>query len=375
MMLFIRLVFATILCLGSFYVSAERLHYTVEIPPKTEFKLKRVGFYVLGNDANNLASMLGTSLSSRGVEVVSNLGVSSIVRNSGLRYSSDVHEQLKGALGDSGLFVIRTLASRSDRTRSSDKDKDGKYTYYAKTRYYLTMSVQLQDLTTRKMDKVLRYEESIEESDWSYSYGGAEYPSSAPLTSKLLKRISNRIVSHYFPRTEKHRIAFYADKYFDSKKSYKAFKKDRKEEGLSITAASVEMAKTSDVKPKHIAKAYHNYGIALFLTGDFDKALEQLDEARSIKDERTFRKSIKKIEEAKTYRDALQRWNTSSVMVGSDAPLPEVKNVAVESPSNNDLNEDEIIAKLKKYKKLLDQGLINQEAYDKKSAPLIEMLD
>lgn len=349
---------------------SKKLQYKSKTAPTSDLRLKRIGFYSKDGHAKNLERLLISSFENEGIEVVStNELLSRELRREG---DQAVLDEFALHFGETAIFVIDSIRVFPDRSRRYEKDKEGKYTYYHTLKYNMQMDIKLINLANNRRLRTFSFNDTIKKETSTENRHSSEEPSARDAEQELLRRFSRKITALYLPRSFYKSLKFFPEKKHGSKKAYNALKDGNYKLALELAEDALSSTQNyAKAKSKHIAHAHYNLGVALFLNKKYDAAISEITQAISTHDNKAYSKTIAKIEAERENDEKLQAWVESDNVIGAK-PLPTVAQIAEVSAGPT---QEELIAKMKKYKKLLDEGLINQETYDKKIAPIIDQIE
>ncbi len=359
---------------------------TIELqhPPYSHLRVKTVAFTKPeGECGDSMFSRLESDFINSGVEVVDRQHFDAVLAEHKFQVSGLVDQKTAvdvGALvGAQALIMVRMLQCDTSQRTQRFQDRKGNVRYEYFTDAAINGTIRTIDLTTGKVLAAQPFDDKESEGSWS------GYPDRKNMIFEAEDSATSKIHRMFFPWTENRTFIFFDDKECDLKLAFQLVKATDLEGGLKQSDANLDACRgMSEVKPKVLAHAYYNVGMAHFLLNQFDDALPNFMEAEKLQGGSIVTEAMKECQEAKRLDEAMSRYETDEAGVraelgGRDSSAPAQPEASSSgtvggAPTSRQTNGKSVEARLKSLKDLLKKGLITQKEYDKKKAEILKDL-
>ena len=175
---------------------------------------------------------------------------------------------------------------------------------------------------------------STPRSDWRTpsNEGYPAYPSKFEVRDLMMAEATNRSTGCSSRGTSGEELYFFNDDECGLKTAYGLMKIGEIESAATQSEENLELCKTADVKPKFLARAYYNLGMARFLQSRFDEALELLKTAFGIDGGNIISESIAECRKAQSLAAAMAELDDGGgfeVPAGSQGAEPTVQSASM----------------------------------------------
>jgi tetratricopeptide (TPR) repeat protein len=321
-MLFVFFGIATI-SKAQFFDELSNPQVTVNInhPPGLGLKINKVAFNAAtGNCSEQINDALIQDFVSSKVDVIDRANLNTILAEHNLNTSGYIDQTSAVAIGKiigpSALITAKVLRCETKKENLSGTEE--KYDYKTKQKYYvkyyierittfLKVSIQTVDLTTGRIfaAKVFDYAPYLE----NKSYDGVpEAPSEFDNQERAYKALTLEVHKLFFAWTEQSVLYFFDDKDGGLKQAYQALKVGDIDGSFKLSVQNLETCKkSSDIKPKILAHAYYNLGMSYMIRNEYDKAIENFQEAQVLKPGRIISNTMSDCVKAKNLLIEMQK--------------------------------------------------------------------
>jgi tetratricopeptide (TPR) repeat protein len=203
----------------------------------------------------------------------------------------------------------------------------------------------------------------------------AEYPSEYEILDYARTLAAVSVHKLFVPWTEERSVYCFDDKDCSLKSAHALLKSGDIDGTLSRSQENVTACKAdAAAKPKTLAHAYHNLGIAYFLKGQYDAALGQFAEAQRVAPSGITSDAGAEVQNARSVALALQRIDEKPAVGG---PSSSALNFTGQSSagstdkSSSSGSGSSAEERLKKLEDLYKKKIITKAEYDKKRAQII----
>lgn len=278
-------------CLALVSVAHAQIFARMANPLVSGLEFERVAFLSdRGQCTDALTDVLVESFIRNGVEVLDRQNTETLLLERYLGGSFYVSDEsiaaLEELLGPTALVVIRVERCAFDRDRAYTDVRTRKgiaRRFIARTDGYLRGSIRVVDLATSRISTAARIDEQHREELASYE-GWPGYPSPYDVQDVLLATALAKIHRLFFPWTEQTELHFFNDEQCGLKDAYKLLKVGDGDGAARISRQNLERCEVIDVKEKFRARAYDNVGMTHFILGEYEHALDDLQEGYMIQD-------------------------------------------------------------------------------------------
>lgn len=353
-------------------------------PPGFPLTLERAAVVPRGGECSGeLVDAVISLFSEQGVELLDRENFEAILAEQDLGISGLVSPEsaveMGKLMGSAVLVMVNTQRCDEQERRSRESFKNivtGQtgYKYIAKTEGFLKGSVRVVDLATGQIFASRPVEGRSVLVNTSHE-GYPEFPSTYDARDGALRKAVTDVHRMFFPWHERKELYFFNDDECGLRSAFKLMEIDDVDGAAEQSAVNLEACKAAAVKPKFLARAYYNLGMARLLQSRYDEALELLGEAYRRDGGDIIAESIGEARRAKQLSTEMARLESSAelgtvVAASAAAPAPAAGVVPASAASGGgDPGSPE--SRLRKLDELLAKGLINREEYEKKRGQIL----
>lgn len=353
-------------------------------PPGFPLTLERAAVVPRGGECvGELVEAVISLFSEQGVELLDRENFEAILAEQDLGISGLVSPEsaveMGKLMGSAVLVMVNTQRCDEQQRHSRDSYKNvitgqSGYKYYSKTEGFLKGSVRVVDLATGRIfasqpveGRSLLVHDSVE--------GYPEFPSTYDARDGALRQAVIDVHRMFFPWHERKELYFFNDDECDLRSAFKLMEIDDIAGAAEQSAANLEACKTAAVKPKFLARAYYNLGMARLLQSRYDEALELLGEAYRRDGGDIIAESISEARRARQLSADMTRLEGAAEIGTVVAANPRASAMAAgvvpasAAPGGSDPGSPE--SRLQKLDELLAKGLITREEYEKKRGEIL----
>lgn len=355
---------------------------TLRHPPGLGLTVKRIAFAPISNAtscADQFLDAVGNDFIGSGAEVVDRQNLEAMLSEHRFSLTEFVDQQAKAQLGKmlgpAALVFVKVMRCAPESKRVYDDWKDLKgiahRTYISRATQHFKASVRTVDLTTGKTLAAIPIEITETRENKTVDEGWAEFPSEYELLDEAIRKGVVEAHRMFFPWTENRELYFFDDEPCGLKTAFRLLKGGDQEGALRQSESNVETCKAmTKVKPKIIWHAHYNVGMANFILGNHDKALQHFSDASAAGGGDIVAQSMAECRRAKQLAEQMRRVEERPPL---DTPPPTTTKVAsnTKTPAKAVESTEDVETKLKKLKSMLDKGLITKAEYDKKKSELL----
>ncbi len=364
-------------------ITNPHVYQTITHPPELGLHIKRVaimpeGYYT----SNELADYITTYLVNTGkIEVVDRAHLYEILKEQNLSLSGRIDTtsavKLGKLLGASALITVNVYNEEYKKEMKKDEYKTKKgisIKYTARIDGYLKFSIKTIDLQTGKIfsAKIFEINDYLE----NYKYGERPvYPDYHPLRDRMYKKAMEGIMRLYLPWEQTISFVFYDSKKCGMKEAYSYMKIKNYQKALEKSLNVLECLKNSGANAKYLSRGYYNVGVCYFFKGDYQKARDYFNKAYQIKSYSTYKEAINKVNITESTEIAFLQYLKEEHQIDSNTQTSTVQNQSQSNTQQNQTqSDDDIVEKLRKLKKLYEEGLITEEEYKQKKKEILNNL-
>lgn len=374
-------------------MSNPKVQVALRHPPGLGLNVAKIAFGpARGDKSDQFVDALVQDFVQEGIEVIDRQHVQELLAEHQLTLSGYVDQKSAAALGKilgpaALIFVnVQRAATEQKQLYEDLQDRQGvrHRRYLSRTQAFFKASVQTVDLTTGRIFQAVTLDFSPKEENASIDRCCAEFPSEYTVLDNAIKLAVIDVHRLFAPWSENREMYFFDDKTCGLKNAHAMLKAGDVEGVLAESKRSVEECQPSPkMKPKVVAHAQYNLGMAHVLKGEYDEALrlfsesqrtdasgitvETIAETRRMKEVAEARRRVESrvaIGAAAPGADAAARTRPASYSATGVATAP-----AVESPGDGVIEE-----RLRRLDELYRKKLITKVEYDKKRAELLKQL-
>lgn len=362
----------------------------LEHPPALRMTVNRVAFGAAeGQCADELVDALIATFVNQGVEVIDRLHLQALLAEhefsvSGLVDRASVAE-LGKILGPTALIFVNSRRCTTEQQRLTDQRNIllvGKtLVFTSRTTAYFKGSVQVIDLGTARIHSARAIDEQVKLENQARG-GQPEFPSTYEAVDRVLQLAAHRVHQLFFPWTEQRTLRFYDADECNLKLAYNLVQAGDYEAALEQSKQNAtECDRYRSTKPRLSARARYNLGMAHFLVGDHDTALDELEESLRIRPDETTSAAMAECRRAKQTAEQMAKYEEAqeldTVAGLRITPQGEANTTA---PADDHATSDEqadtlsIEERLHTLDELLKKGFITKAEYDIKRKEILAAL-
>lgn len=376
-------------------LSNPKVQVALRHPPGLGLKVSKIAFGpARGDKSDELVDAIVQDFVQAGIEVIDRQHVQEILREHQFNLSGYVDQrsaaELGKILGPAALIFVNVQRAATEHKQLYEDLRDSKGNphrrYISRTQAFLKASVQTVDLTTGRVFQAVTIDYSPKEENTSMDRCCSEYPSEFTVMDNALRLAVQDVHRLFAPWTENRELYFFDDKSCGLKNAHAMLKAGDTEGALAESARNLEECQaTPNVKPKIVAHAKYNLGMAHVLTGNYAEALRHLSESQRIDASGITVETIAETRRMMDVAAALQRVEARAAIgtapsgdetrVASAATAASrSKGAAPAPPESASAEEGAIEGRLRRLDELLRKKLITRVEYDKKRAELVSKL-
>jgi len=307
---------------------------TLRHPPYLGITVDRVAFArPEGKCSDELVNALIEDFVANGADVAERQRIEALLEEIDFSASGIIDDDhvvsLGQMLGPRTVVVVETHRCAGDKSRRREirerKTKSGEKVsypvYFATTRVDLKGSIRVVDLATGRVFTAKTFDENGSRTV-SSEKGYPAYPSEYGLRDEALAAAVCEIHRMFFPWTETRELRYFKGKKCHLDTAYQLLRIDDVEGAAEQSADNLDFCLSQQkinpkkIKPKIVARAYYNLGMSYFMLDDFDKALEQLQQAYRLKPGRRIRETILECKRAKELAEEMRRYEIRTAAQG-----------------------------------------------------------
>ncbi len=265
----------------------------IQHPPGLGIQVTRVAFgQTLGEGAEQFADGLTERFVRANVEVIERKQLGDLLAEHKLNLSGAIDRQTVAEagkiVGAAVVIYVNMQRFTTEQKRVYNDWKDGRgaphRTWISRTQAFVRGTVRSVDLQTGRIFASTTVEASPRLENEVVDNCCAEYPSEHDAIDRALNEVVSQAHRLFLPWTETAQLYFFDDKDCGLKTAFSMLKAGDLEGTLRQSLANLETCRPMQAtKPKLVAHALHNAGMAYFAMGDHQKALEHLQEAQRVK--------------------------------------------------------------------------------------------
>jgi len=353
---------------AQFFDELSNPQVTVNIvhPPGLGLKINKVAFNTAtGNCSEQINDALIQDFVNSKVDVIDRANLNAILAEHNLNSSGYIDQANAVALGKiigpSALITAKVLRCETKREKLTGTEEryDSKTKRNYPVKYYISrltiflkVSVQTVDLTTGRIFAAKVFDYAPYQETKSYD-GIPEPPSEFECQERAYKVFTFDVHKLFFAWTEPVLLYFFDDKDGGLKQAYQALKAGDLEGTYKLSVQNLENCKhIAGIKPKLLAHAYYNLGMSYMIQNDFDKAIENFQQAQLLKPGNIISSAVSDCVKAKNLMAELQKVEDKAAFEAQSVQASK-ENTAKEQDTNSLKNADIITLTQKKLPKAL----------------------
>lgn len=376
-----------------------RVKFTVRHGPGLGLKVSKIAFGPSrGQKADELVDALVQDFVQSGIEVIDRQHVDALLNEHRFTMSGYVDQRTAAELGKilgpvALIFVnVQRAATEQKQLYEDAKDRQGNLhrRFISRTQAYLKASVQTVDLATGRIFQAVMLDYSPKQENETIDRCCAEYPSEFTLLDEAMRGAVTEVHQLFASWEEQKEAYFFDDKACQLNTAHALLKAGDIPGVLERTQQNLQECQASgDAKPKVLAHALYNVGLAMAISDRYDEALKYIGEAErtdpggiyedALKEARRLRdvvESRRKIEARAEMAASGEKGEASGAGARANgagvSPVPSTK-----AESDRPVSADEsatVEERLKRLDDLLKKKLITKAEYDRKRAELLKKL-
>jgi len=324
-------------------------------PPALGLKVNKVAFNpAFGNCSEQVIDALIQDFVNAKVDVIDRANLNAILSEHNLNLSGYIDKTnavtIGKILGPSALITVKVL--RCETQKKQEKGTEKRYDYKTKQDYYVNWysstttvyfkaSIQTTDLTTGRIFSAQVFEYSPGLVNKSYD-GMPEAPSDFDVQSKAFSALTWDVHKLFFTWVEPTELYFFDDKDGGLKQAFQALKAGDVENAHKLSIQNLETCKqTPKIKPKLLAHAYYNLGMTYMINSEYDKAIENFQEAQLLRAGKIVTNAINDCIKAKNLNLEMQKVDEKAAIEAQKAQTETDNNIKTQE--NSTLKNADII--------------------------------
>lgn len=362
---------------------------TLTHPPGLGLEVDRIAFLnAEGECADELSNAIIEDFIRNDVEVLDRQNTQALLAEHDFGQSQYVSKNDVAALGEllgpTALLVVRVgrCATEENSVYDDVQTVNGEArVYISKTTGYLRGTIRVVDLATSRISSAKTIEQQYTDENTDYD-GYPEHPSSFEVLDQVLAQATREVHRLFFPWYEQTELYFFNDDECGLREAFKLLKIGDVQGAAEASVANLEQCQQADVKRKFKARAFYNVGMTHFIQGEYEQALDYLQQAYQVKDTSIISESIQACRRAMSLEaqmEAMEQAEDFQVAVspsgsGGDASRDITAGKASGGAAGSGSAPGSVESRLKKLKSLHEQGLLTQAEYEEKKAEILESL-
>ncbi len=356
---------------------------TLSHPPSLNLSIERIAFgRAEGECADELVDALIANFVTQGIEVIDRFHLEALLDEHELSLSGIVNREgvarLGQVLGPAALVFVKARRCTTDQERLVGRTQTlimagQKTPPISRTTGYFKGSIQIIDLGTARIHSAKTLDETLRLENTAYDVQPV-FPSTYDTIDGVLSRAAHRVHQMFFPWTERRTLSFYDSKACGLALAYGLLQAGDLTGGLAQSRRNVaECEKFRAKKPKLVAHALYNLGMASFLMNKHDEALEHFDASLRLKPHEVTSSAMAECRRSKEAAARMERYEETLALVSAPG---EASAQSATPPKTQTAQPDErtIEARLQQLDTLLKNGLITKDEHAaKRRAILMEL--
>lgn len=342
-------------------LSNPTIYVRIDHPPGLGLKINKVAFNTaIGNCADQIIDAIISDFVSNNIEVIDRANLKTILAEHDFNFTGYVDQttavKIGSIIGPSALITVKVLRCETkvqDDLYSIEKRHDYNTNtdyqvkaFIARTSVFLKASIQTTDLTTGRIftARVLDYAPVKENKSYE---GKPEAPSEFDVQEEAFGFLTRDVHRLFFPWNEYTTLYYFDDNDCGLKDAYQALKSNNSILAFNLSLQNLETAKnTKGVKDKTLAHAYYNLGMSYMIRNDYNKAIENLEEAQKIRPGEIVTEAIINCRKAQALAIEIQKVDDKAIIEAAKNQNETEK--AVQAKEANTLTNADIIELTKK---------------------------
>ena len=353
-------------------LSNPKITVNINHAPGLGLNINKVAFNnATGNCSEQINDALIQDFVNSKVDVIDRANLNAILTEHDLNTSGYIDQTNAVAIGKiigpSALITVKVLRCETKKENLSGTEKkyntQTKSEYYvkyyiAKTTVFLKVSIQTVDLTTGRIFAAKVFEYAPFQEIKSYD-GIPEAPSEFDNQERAFKAFTLDVHKLFFAWTEPTFLYYFDDKDGGLKQAFQLLKAGDIDGAYKLSIQNLADCKqTADIKPKILSHAYYNVGMSYMIRSEYDKAMENFQEAQLLRPGTIISNTMSDCLKAKNLQMELQKIDknaaieaqkaqTSNESIAKAKDANTLKNVDIISLTQKKLPNSLIIQKIK----------------------------
>lgn len=376
-------------------MSNPKVQVALRHPPGLGLNVAKIAFGpARGDNSDQFVDALVQDFVQAGIEVIDRQHVQELLAEHEFTLSGYVDQKSAAALGKilgpAALIFINVQRATTEKKQLYEdlQDRQGvrHRRYLSRTQAFFKASVQTVDLTTGRIFQAVTLDFSPKEEHESIDRCCAEFPSEYTVLDNAINLAVIDVHRLFAPWSENREMYFFDDKTCGLKNAHAMLKAGDVEGVFAESKRSVEECQVSPkVKPKVVAHAQYNLGMAHVLKGDYDEALRLFSESQRTDASGITVETMAETRRMKEVAEARRRVEVRAAL-GAEGPganvgaaattrtASYVSKGAAASQAPGPSNEGGIEERLRRLDELYRKKLITKVEYDRKRAELLKQL-
>lgn len=291
-------------------------------------------------------------------------------------------------LGPSALIFVEENRCATDKSQTQRKfrDRDGNThrIYYSKTEVNFSASLRIVALETGRIFTAKTFDATRSEVAEGRN-SRPPYPPEHGPQSSAIESAAEQARRMFFPWTEVKELRYFKDKKCALALAYRMLQIGDVEGAIAQSELNLEQCKNDPkTKPKTLARAHYNLGMARFLIDDHKGALEHLETAHRIKPGPRIREAVLECKRAeKEWQEMRQYESRVALQDVAPARRPSLDDLPPTAPPGDTAHGDlgapgsemrTVEQRLTDLEALFEKGLIDEALYRAKRLEILEDL-
>jgi hypothetical protein len=363
------------------------VNVTLTHPPGLGLNVKSFAFAAGRGDpecTENFIDAVISDFTAAGADVVDRQNLETILSEHQLNLSEFV-DSSKAAefgklLGPAAVVILRVQRCKPEVKRTYEDFTYGKTRH---RRHIATTSVNFKgyvraiDLRTGKILSEKPFDQHHSMFEATVDDCCPDFPSTDQVIDGAQQLAVGQVHRLFFPWSEQRDLYFFDDGQCGLDKAYRLLRAGDQQGALQLSITNAEMCATAaDVKPKVVWHSLYNVGMAQFILGDYEKALDHLTKAAAAGGGNIVTDSIGECRRAQQLAIELARVDQKPVLdVGppqQTASKSASGSTAGRTAASSDGSSSNVEDRLKKLKGLYEKGVITKSEYEKKRADILK---
>jgi hypothetical protein len=310
--------------------------------PDLGIQAKRIAFGVAtGTCSDQLIDAIMADFVQNNVDVIDRQHLQTILNEHNFSLSGYVDQKttsdLGKILGPAALIFVKVQRCVTEQKplyqdrQTYNKNNPVVRVYISRTQAFFTGSIQVVDLATGRIFSLRTLQSSPSRQNESQE-GRPEFPSTFEVQDLALREVATTVHRMFFPWSETSKLVFFDDNDCNLKRAHQLVKAGDSEGALHASEENLASCRAlPKVDPKTLGHAQYNLGICLYAVGDYDKALDELQEAAKLRPGDIVNEAIGLCQAGKNSQAQIQAIEQRMTLEAADAAKKEQEKAASEA--------------------------------------------